>query len=277
MTDWLEIQRGEAPLVVSFPHTGTELPDSVSAQLRSAWLARKDTDHFVHRLYDFASELGATTLRTRLSRSVIDVNRDPSGASLYPGQVSSALCPLATFEDEALYPAGREPDAAEIARRRTSYFAPYHAALAAELDRLRARYPAVVLYDAHSIRSQLPLLFPGVLPQLNLGTYDGRSCSSELTLALERLCADSGFSWVTNGRWKGGWTTRHYGHPERGVHAVQMELACRSYLTEPAPPLDEHNWPPAYEPARAEPLQSVLREILSACVAFAHAAAWSQR
>lgn len=275
MTDWLEIGRGDAPLLVAFPHTGTELPDAIAAQLRSPWLARKDTDHFVHRLYDFARELDATTVRTRLSRSVIDVNRDPSGASLYPGQVSSALCPLATFEAEALYPAGREPDDAEIARRRATYFAPYHAALAAELDRLRARHPRVVLYDAHSIRSQLPLLFPGVLPQLNLGTYDGKSCSPALTGALEPLCARSGFSWITNGRWKGGWTTRHYGQPERGVHAVQMELACRAYLTEPAPPLDEHNWPPPYDPARAAPLRGVLREILSACVDFARAAARS--
>lgn len=277
MTDWLEISRGEAPLVVAFPHTGTELPDAINAQLRSPWLARQDTDYFVHRLYDFAHELGATTLRTRLSRSVIDVNRDPSGASLYPGQISTALCPLTTFEDEALYPAGRQPDAAEIARRRVSYFEPYHAALSGELDRLRASHPAVVLFDAHSIRSQLPLLFPGVLPQLNLGTYDGRSCSPELTAALGRLCARSGFSWVTNGRWKGGWTTRHYGQPERGVHAVQMELAFRSYLTEPVPPLDEHNWPPAYDPARAEPLRGVLRTILNACVDFAHGAARSQR
>lgn len=266
---WLEIRRGSAPLLLCFPHTGTELTPALEPHFRSPWIARKDADHWVHLLYDFAHALGASSVRTRLSRSVIDVNRDPSGASLYPGQTTTELCPLLTFDGEALYQSDMQPTAAEIARRKDDYFMPYHGAVAAELGRLRALHPRVVLFDAHSIRSVVPRLFEGTLPELNLGTYDGRSCSYELQAALERCCRDSRFSWVVNGRFKGGWTTRHYGTPDRGVHAVQLELSCRSYLPEPAPPYVQANWPCDYEPARAAPLQAALRSMLETCLDFA--------
>ena len=268
MTQWLQIVRGDAPLVVSFPHTGVELPADLEARYVSAWRARKDADHYVHLLYDFARELGATTLRTTISRSVIDVNRDPSGASLYPGRTTTELCPTTTFDGEPLYAPGREPPGSEIDARRTRWFAPYHAALATELERLRAQHERVVLYDAHSIRSHVPRLFAGMLPELNLGTFDGQSCDSALAGSLETVCAASGHGWVLNGRFKGGWTTRHYGTPARGVHAVQMELACRSYLDEPAT-LDEANWPPPYAAERAAPLRATLLKILQSCLAFA--------
>ena len=266
---WLEVRRGSAPLLVCFPHTGTDLTPQWQARFSSTWVARKDADHWVHLLYDFAHALGASSVRTQLSRSVIDVNRDPSGASLYPGQTTTELCPLLTFDGEPLYAQAAEPDTDEIQRRREAYFAPYHAAVEAELARLRALHPRVVLYDAHSIRSLVPRLFDGVLPELNLGTYDGKSCSPELQTTLERCCRDSGFSWVVNGRFKGGWTTRHYGTPERGVHAVQMELACRSYLVEPVPPYLQTNWPAPYDAAHAARLQVTLRTLLQACLAFA--------
>ena len=269
MSAWLEIRRGPAPLLLCFPHTGTELTPQLEPRFNSAWLARKDADIWVHLLYDFAHALGASSVRTQISRSVIDVNRDPSGASLYPGQTTTELCPLMTFDAEALYLPGTEPDAAETQARLTQYFVPYHAAVAAELTRLRALHPRVVLYDAHAIRSVVPRLFDGTLPELNLGTYDGRSCSRALQVELERRCSGAGFSHVSNGRFKGGWTTRHYGQPERGVHAVQMELACRSYVTEPEPAYVPGNWPPAYDPARAAPLQAALRTLLEACLEFA--------
>jgi formiminoglutamase len=267
----LELQRGDAPLIVSFPHTGTAIPEAIEARIASGWLARKDADYWVHLLYDFARELGATTLRTTISRTVIDVNRDPSGASLYPGQATTGLCPTETFDDEPLYLLEHRPTTAEIATRRTLFFEPYHAALRAELERLRSKHARVVLYDAHSIRSVVPRLFEGELPHLNIGTYDGRSCDHALAASIEQVCDRSEFSRVTNGRFKGGWTTRHYGQPERGVHAVQMELACRGYLREPSPPLAAANWPPAYDPAHAAPLRAVLVEVLRACSSFASA------
>ncbi|MET0388742.1 MAG: N-formylglutamate deformylase [Polyangiales bacterium] len=269
MSDFLELQRGELPLIVSFPHTGTDLPPAIETQLASAWLARQDADHFIHRLYDFAHGLGATTLRTTVSRSVIDVNRDPSGASLYPGQNTTELCPTTTFDGEPLYPEGRLPDAREIAQRRATYFAPYHAALAAEITRLRADHAQVVLFDAHAIRSRVPRLFDGLLPELNLGTHDGRSCSLQLQHVLEQLCAATPFSRVTNGRFKGGWTTRHYGQPALGVHVVQLELAMRAFLDEPTLPPSAANWPPPYDVARAAPLRQLLERLLRACITFA--------
>lgn len=271
MIGWLEIHQGDAPLIVSFPHTGLEIPPAIEARLASRWLARKDADHWVHLLYEIVRELGATTVRTVISRTVIDVNRDPSGASLYPGQTTSELCPLQTFDGEPIYAAGAEPTEAEVEQRRSAHFAPYHAALAAEIARLRASHPRVVLYDAHSIRSHVPRLFEGELPHLNIGDFGGRSCAPALTRAVEEICERSRFSWVTNGRFKGGWTTRHYGQPEQGVHAIQMELACRGYLREPDPPLTEASWPPRYDPGYATPLCAVLAEILQRACAFARA------
>ncbi|EGY00345.1 N-formylglutamate amidohydrolase [Nitrospirillum viridazoti Y2] len=267
MTDWLEIHRGAAPLVVTFPHTGTDIPDGLLGRFASPWLARKDADWWIDRLYAFAADMGATTIRTRLSRSVIDVNRDPSGASLYPGQATTDLCPVTTFDGEPLY-AGVPPDAADIAARRTAYFDPYHDAIRAELARLRRNHGAVVLYDAHSIRSVIPRLFDGPLPQFNIGTNGGVTCDGALATAIHDRCAASGHSYVLNGRFKGGWTTRHYGRPADGVHAIQMELAIRGYLAEPGEPGPD-TWPPPFDPAYARPLVTVLTGILDDCLAFA--------
>src|SRR6478735_9263623 len=160
---WLSVHHGAAPLIVSFPHTGTEIPEAIEANLLSPWLARKDVDYWVDVLYDFAHQLGATTIRTALSRTVVDVNCDPSGASLYPGQTTTGLCPIETFSGEPLYRPGMEPDATEITRRATDFFTPYHARIALETARLRERHPRVVLYDAHSILSRVPRLFEGEL------------------------------------------------------------------------------------------------------------------
>lgn len=268
MSDWLQVVRGDAPLVVSFPHTGTDLPTNVAARLISPWLARKDADWWIDRLYDFAPSLGATTVRTAISRTVIDVNRDPSGASLYPGQATTGLCPTTTFDGEPLYRRG-EPDADEIERRRTDYFEPYHAALRAELDRLRAIHGRVVLYEAHSIRSAIPRLFEGELANFNLGTNSGAACDPALTAAVAAACDASGFSRVTDGRFKGGWTTRHYGRPADGVHAIQMELACRGYMDEPPGLLTSAIWPTPYVEARAAPMRAALTDVLRACLEFA--------
>jgi N-formylglutamate deformylase len=267
---WLDVRRGDAPLIVSFPHTGIELPTDIAAGFVSPWLACKDADWWIDRLYDFAAGLGATTVRTQISRSVIDVNRDPSGASLYPGQATTELCPTTTFDGEPLY-RGAGPDEAEIARRRSAYFEPYHAALQAELSRLRERHGRVVLYDAHSIRSTIPRLFEGELPDFNLGTNSGASCDPALTKAVEAACDASAFSRVTDGRFKGGWTTRRYGRPETGVHAIQMELACRGYMGEPRDAPTPDTWPAAYFESRAAPMRAVLIHVLKACVAFAKA------
>jgi formiminoglutamase len=267
-SDWLEIHRGTAPLVVSFPHTGTDIPGEMQDGFISLWQAQRDADWWVDRLYDFAAGLGATTVRTRISRSVIDVNRDPSGASLYPGQATTELCPTTDFDGDPLYRDGHAPDDAEIARRTKLFFEPYHGTIEAEIARLRQSHANIVLFDAHSIRSRIPRLFEGELPQFNVGTNSGRSCAPELTQAVEAACASSGDSLVVNGRFKGGWTTRHYGEPANGVHAIQLELSCRGYIDEPEYPAPE-NWPVQYSEARAARLRAVLKMVLVACDAFA--------
>lgn len=263
MTDWLTITRGNTPLIVSVPHAGTLIPADIAAGLVSPERGRHDADFYIPELYAFASDLGATVIRTAISRTAIDMNRDPSGASLYPGQATTGLCPVETFDGEPLYKAGYEPDEAEIARRRDLYFAPYHSAIAGEIERLRTLHPRVVLYDAHSILSQVPRLFDGELPQFNIGTNSGASCDSALATAVEAVCDASGHSRVTNGRFKGGWITRHYGEPESDVHAIQMELAMRGYLDEAG------DWPPVWDAARAQPMQHILKQVLGACLTFA--------
>lgn len=261
---FLRIHRGAAPLILSIPHAGTEIPADFEPDLVSLWRARKDADWWLPELYAFAEGLGATIIRTEISRSIIDVNRDPSGVSLYPGQVTTGLCPTETFDGEPLYHPGAEPDDREIARRREVFFDPYHGAIASEILRLKHFHARVVLYDCHSIRSVIPRLFEGRLANFNIGTNDGKSCDPEIYARVAAICAaDAAHDYVVNGRFKGGWITRHYADPACGVQALQMELACRGYMTDPDAP-DATNWPGALhaEPAILPTLRSILESFI---------------
>jgi N-formylglutamate deformylase len=260
--DWVIIERREAPLIVSIPHEGTDLLGFEPAFV-DPWLARKDADWRLDELYDFVAPLGVTLLRTRLSRSIIDVNRDPSGASLYPGEATTELVPTTTFDGEPLYRPGLAPDAAEIAERRRLYFDPYHAALAGEIARLRQKHKRVALFDAHSIRSVIPRLFAGELPVFNLGTNSGASCDPGLCETIGAVLAASGQTSVVDGRFKGGWITRAYGKPSEGVEALQLELACRAYMQEPQRPSPK-NWPTPIDEKRATPTRATLKRALEA-------------
>jgi N-formylglutamate deformylase len=265
--DWLVVERREAPLIVSIPHAGADLLDFEPA-FADPWLARKDADWRLDELYAFAGSLGATLVRTKLSRSIIDVNRDPSGASLYPGQATTELVPTTTFDGEPLYREGEAPDAGEIDRRRRLCFEPYHAALRAEIARLRERHKRVALFDAHSIRSIIPRLFEGELPLFNLGTNSGASCSPRLRERVGALLAASGQTSIIDGRFKGGWITRAYGRPGEGVEALQLELACRAYMAEPERPAPE-NWPTPIDEKRAAATRATIRRVLEAMLAEA--------
>ena len=254
--------QGTQPLLVSIPHCGTHVPPALAARLSDAALQVPDTDWHLERLYAFARELGASVLVATHSRYVIDLNRPPDGASLYPGQNVTGLCPVDTFDETPLYLRGDVPDAAEIAARRTAIWQPYHQQLRAELDRVRAQHGVAVLWDAHSIRSVLPRFFAGQLPDFNLGTADGASCAPALAQALLPIAeAAPGYTAVLNGRFKGGYITRHYGQPGQGVHAVQLEMTQCSYMQE-ALPFD-------YLPDVAAGVQPHLRKMLEAALAFA--------
>ena len=256
-----ELARGDAPLVVDVPHAGTFVPPDIAARFTAAARALPDTDWHVEKLYAFARQSGATLMAATHSRYVVDLNRDPTGASLYPGADVTELCPTRTFANEPIYEAQRSQDAAEFAVRRGRYFDPYHAALAAEIERLRARHGFVLLVDAHSIRSEVPRFFPGHLPDLNLGTSDGKSCAGDVqSLAAALLAAAPGFTHVVNGRFKGGYVTRHYGAPSRSVHALQLEIAQACYMDE-APPY-------AWNSQRAAALSAVLARLVDALLAW---------
>jgi formiminoglutamase len=263
---WLHVECRDTPLILAFPHGGTLMPNELADQFRSTWWAIRDADWHIRALYDGLAE--ATMIWTDVSRSVIDCNRDPSGASLYPGQATTGLCPTETFDGQPLY---RNDEARDIDARRDAWFTPYHGTIRAEIARLRALHPRVVLYDCHSIRSRIPHLFEGELPELNIGTDNGATCDPALSDAVVAASANRGH--VLNGRFRGGWTTRHYGRPTEGVHAIQMEIAMRAYLDEPEDEPDENNWPPVWNPDRAAPLRTDLARILAAAMAFAKDAA----
>jgi formiminoglutamase len=228
----IEVTRGSSPLILGLPHTGTDIPSDCADCLNEVGSSLADTDWHIEKLYAGLVE-GATYVRTPIHRYVIDVNRDPSGISLYPGQNTTGLCPLTDFDGRAIYAAGREPNADEIARRTATYHAPYHAALAAEVARVKALHGFAILYDCHSIRSEIPFLFDGTLPDFNIGTNSSGACARQIeALVYARTRAATGYTCVLNGRFKGGWTTRHYGNPKGGVHAIQMELAQSTHITE---------------------------------------------
>jgi N-formylglutamate deformylase len=259
MSESYTLTHGTAPLLISMPHDGTVIPDEIAARMTDAALRRADTDWHVSLLYAFARALGASMLAPRYSRLVVDLNRPPDGAALYPGKNETGLVPTITFGNEPVYRDGAEPDEAERHERVERYWRPYHAALREELDRLHAEHGRVVLWEAHTIKGRVPMFFEGELPDLNLGTAGGTSCNSALQQRLaDVLVRSPRYSSIVNGRFQGGYITRHYADCARGIDAVQLELAQRTYM-------DEETF--AYDAAKADALQPVLRELLTAAIA----------
>lgn len=257
---------GDGPLLISFPHSGTYLPPDLAARLRPEVLDLPDTDWFVPQLYDFFRDLGASIIRATHTRYVVDLNRPPDGAPLYPGQRETTVCPTETFDGDPLYRGGGsvgadgdEPKPSEIAARLNTYWRPYHEKLSALTRELVQRHGHCILWDAHSIHSRVPGLFDGRLPDLNVGTAGGRSCSPGLlTRVVASLSAQSQFSFVVDGRFKGGYITRHYGDPAARIDAVQLEIAQCAYL--------EEMRTPAFDANRAAPLKHLLRELLGGVI-----------
>ena len=232
-----QLHQGTTPLLISMPHVGTVIPADQQPRYQPRALQTEDTDWHLERLYGgIARALGASLIVPRYSRFLIDLNRPPEDTPMYPGAANTGLCPTQFFTAEPLYLPGHAPDAAEQERRRETYWRPYHTAMQAELDRLTAMHGHALLFDAHSIKSELPWLFDGQLPALNLGTADGRSCDPAITAALaQRLAGQDRYSHVVNGRFKGGYITRHYGRPDLRQHAVQLEMCWRCYMEERPP------------------------------------------
>jgi len=250
------LHRGSVPLLVSLPHDGSVIPDAMAARMTESARAAPDTDWHVARLYAFARDLGASILVPRCSRYVVDLNRSPDDVSLYPGQNTTGLCPIVQFSGDPVYRDDQQPAPGEIAARVDAYWRPYHAALSEELRRLRAQHGRAVLWEGHSIRGECPFLFDGRLPDLNLGTAAGASCSSALQLKLEAaLASQRRYDFVVNGRFKGGYITRHYGEPDNGIDAVQLEISQRIYM-------DEDTF--AYDETKARDTQQVIRKLLEA-------------
>ena len=262
------LQSGDSPLIISFPHSGECLPTELAERMTAQGRAVPDTDWHVPKLYDFACALGVTTIQANYSRYVVDLNRPVDGTPLYQGQSETQLCPTTTFVDDPIYLPGQEPKAEEIHTRIEQFYKPYHQRLAAEINRIRERHGFALLWDAHSIQSVLPRFFKGTLPNLNLGTADGQSCDPKLTAQLGKILSESGFETIVNGRFKGGYITRHYGNPSGdpsgglsgNIHAVQMEISQRTYMSE---------YPDfVYHHQLAEKLKNLLETMVGVMLAF---------
>lgn len=253
---------GGTPLLISVPHAGTYIPAHLRARMSPAAQGVPDTDWHVSLLYEFALALGAGMIAATHSRYVVDLNRNPDGAVLYAGADNTELCPISSFDHELLYRTGQQPDDAEVAQRRGQYWQPYHDALAAELQRIKAEHGFALLLDGHSIRAAVPRFFEGELPVLNLGTADGSSCAPSVQALAEAVLMQNsaGFSAISNGRFKGGTITRRYGQPAQGIHALQLEMAQSSYMDE-GPPF-------AWNPRKAAPLVAVLHTLVQALLGW---------
>jgi N-formylglutamate deformylase len=255
---------GELPVLLSVPHDGREIPEDIAGRMTDLGRANTDADWHVRALYDFAGELGANVLAARYSRYVVDLNRDPADTALYPGAVNTGIVPALSFDGEPLYLHGAEPDADEQAHRIEHYWQPYHDKIAETLDDLCARFGGAVLYDAHSIRAEVPRLFEGTLPDFNLGTSGGAAASKELeTRVHDVLVGAEGYTTALNGRFKGGYITRTYGRPAENRHAVQLELSQRTYMNQD-PPFD-------LLPEVAARVKPVLRAAVAAACNWARA------
>jgi N-formylglutamate deformylase len=255
-----ELHQGTLPLLVSLPHNGAEIPEAIRAKLKPFAHAAPDTDWFVDRLYAFAKDAGASILKPRYSRYVIDLNRPPDDVSLYPGQNSTGLCPVTAFSGAAIYRDGNEPDHNEIVHRRAQYWQPYHSALHAEIMRIKQQHGKVLLWEGHSIRPELPFLFEGRLPDFNLGTAAGASFPDDLLAPIEALlAAQSQYSWVSNGRFKGGYITRHYAQPDQRIFAFQLELSQSAYM---------EGSMTVFDAGKAAPVQALIEQMMRAASAF---------
>lgn len=262
MNNPFSLHQGTSPIILGLPHTGTDVPAEIWDRLNDNGKILADTDWHIHDLYtDLLQD--ATTVRATFHRYVIDANRDPAGVSLYPGQNTTGLVPETDFDGKLIWNEGQHPAAADIAYRLQTFHAPYHAALAAEIERVKAIHGIAILYDCHSIRSHIPFLFEGKLPDFNIGTDMGKTCDPAIErIAVDVTAAAEGYDSILNGRFKGGWTTRHYGKPEAGVHAIQMELAQSTHLQSEASPF-------AYDGHKAEKLRIHLKNILTRMEEFA--------
>ena len=255
---------GSVPLLVSMPHIGTQIPPHLQDSYQPRALGLEDTDWHLDRLYNFLPALGASVLQPRYSRYVIDLNRPPDDAPMYPGASNTELCPTRFFTSDPLYLEGRAPTGEQRLQRRQDYWQPYHEALAGELARIKAQHGFALLWDAHSIQAEVPWLFEGRLPDLNIGTADGASAHPSIAQAVAAVCeARGGYSHVVNGRFKGGYITRHYGQPDQHIHAIQLEK-CRDIYMRDAPPF-------AYDAAVAAPFQPQLQAMVQAALDAARA------
>lgn len=257
-----ELHQGSSPIILGLPHTGTDVPAEIWNRLNENGKILADTDWHIHDLYAGLLD-DATTVRATFHRYIIDANRDPEGVSLYPGQNTTGLVPETDFDGKPIWKAGEEPTEADIAQRLKNFHAPYHAALAKEIERVKAIHGIAILYDCHSIRSHIPFLFEGALPDFNIGTDMGKTCDPAIEhIAVDVTSKAESYTSILNGRFKGGWTTRHYGQPQTGVHAIQMELAQSTHLATETPPF-------AYDESKAAKIRTHLKTILTRMEKFA--------
>ena len=255
MPDIFAYNQGDSPILISFPHDGIYFPTHIKLNFNESGLKNTDCDWYIYELYKSALEREISFIRPKFSRYVVDLNRSPGGELLYPGKMETGICPLTTFNGISIYLSGNQPDEHEIRSRIETYWQPYHDQIQSELKRIKDKHGYAILWEAHSIRGEVPELFAGVLPDLNFGTADGRSCSKEIIDRILRYAdSASNYSIALNERFKGGYITRHYGDPEKGIHAIQLEINQNNYLEDSEDPKIDYD--------KAQQLSRLLRSLL---------------
>lgn len=238
---YFRFQRGELPVLIEVPHAGLAIPEVVRSELRTPLEhVLRDADLFVDQLYAEAPGRGASMLTALTSRYVIDLNRAPDDVDLrtvpdHPaprGAASRGVVWRTTTDGRPLL---RRPlSYRQLEARLRRFHRPYHAALRAELQRLRSEHGYAIAIAAHSMPSVgrgpggRSVKRPDVVP----GSRGRTSADPRLLDLVAGHFEDAGLSVRHDDPYRGGYTTAHYGRPAEGWHVVQIELSRALYVDE---------------------------------------------
>ena len=249
---------GETPLLVSMPHSGLALTPQVQSGLTEKALTLPDTDWHVPEVYSFLGELGVGRISANYSRYVIDLNRPLDDAPLYASK-TTGLFPSILFDESPVFKPACLPNKRHHQFCKENIWQPYHGKITEELECLKAKFGYAILFDAHSIAPETPMLFEGRLADFNFGNNNGEASSQKWLQAASGVVPDGTYSRVSNGRFKGGYITRSFGNPKKNIHAIQLELSQACYLK-------NQSHPYSIDSNKLANLQAVLKQVIKTLI-----------
>jgi len=234
------------PLIVSSPHSGRCYPDSfLSASRLDEVAIRRSEDTFVEELFLSAVDLGAPLLKANFPRAWLDVNREPyeldpkmfdgklpAFANVRSVRVAGGLGTIARIvsESEEIYSAPL--DVAEGLARIEDVYKPFHDTLQKLVMTTHAMFGHALLVDCHSMPSAVRGNHGRFRPDIVVGDRYGTSCAGEISDSVSHILSRLGYSVSRNKPYAGGFITEHYGQPDIGLHALQIEVNRCLYMNE---------------------------------------------